>query len=77
MNSVVALTSHCSSVCLTRDKHRLKTGSQYGMKPPCKAVATLDKHSSNGNKFLSSSFNEFHFSISGGMIFSMYSGLFN
>lgn len=62
-------TSHCSRVCLTNDKHLSNTGSQYGKKPTCRAVATLDKHSSSGNKFLSSSRSEFHFSMRGGISF--------
>ena len=69
-------TSACSSVCLTRLKQRVNTGSQYGLKPDCSAVATLDKHSSKGKRFLSSSRSEFHFSMSGGISLIMYSGLF-
>jgi hypothetical protein len=32
------------SVCSTSETHRRYTGSQYGRKPDCKAVATLDRH---------------------------------
>jgi hypothetical protein len=31
-------------VCSTRETHRRYTGSQYGRKPDCRAVATLDRH---------------------------------
>jgi hypothetical protein len=38
------LTMCWFSVCSTRETHRRYTGSQYGRKPDCRAVATLDKH---------------------------------
>jgi len=31
-------------VCATRETHRWNTGSQYGRKPDCKAVATDERH---------------------------------
>ena len=48
-------------VCSTRLTHRLKTGSQYGRKPSCSAVATEERHSNKGNRSLSSSLSAFHF----------------
>ena len=48
-------------VCSTRLTHRLKTGSQYGRKPSCSAVATEERHSNKGNRSLSSSLSALHF----------------